>query len=63
MAEVSVRDQILRAVAELPSDVSFEEVMEQIFILQKVERGRRQIAGGEGVPHEEARRQMKRWHE
>lgn len=63
MPDVSVKDRVRRALEEMPNDVSFEEVMERIFILQKVERGRQQIAAGEGIPHEEARRQMKRWHD
>ena len=63
MTETTVRDQVLRAVLEMPSDVTFEEVMERVYMLQKIERGRQQIAAGQGIPHEEAKRQMKRWHE
>lgn len=63
MTETSVRDRVLRAVEEMPSDVTFEEVMERVYMLQKIERGRQQIAAGEGIPHEEAKRRMKRWHE
>lgn len=47
----------------MPSDVTFDDVMERVYMLQKIERGRRQIAAGEGIPHEEAKRRMKRWHE
>lgn len=47
----------------MPSDITFEEVLERIYMLQKIERGRQQIAAGEGISHEEAKRQMKRWHE
>ncbi len=63
MSETTVRDRVLRAVEEMPSDITFEEVMERIYMLQKIERGRQQIAAGEGIPHDEAQRQMKRWHE
>ena len=63
MPDVNVKDRVRRAIEEMPDDVSFEDVIERIFILQKVERGRQQIAAGEGIPHEEARRQMKRWHD
>lgn len=62
MSEASVRDRVLRAVEEMPSDITFEEVMERIFLLQKIERGRQQIAAGEGIPHAEAKRRMKQWH-
>jgi hypothetical protein len=63
MAEPTIKDRVLRALEEMPSDVTFEDVMERIFILQKVERGRQQLAAGEGIPHAEAKQRMKRWHE
>ena len=62
MTEATAKDRVLRAVAEMPSDVTFEDIMERVYLLQKVERGRRQIADGEAIPHEEAQRRMKRWH-
>lgn len=63
MTGTTVRDRVLRAVEEMSSDASFDDVMERVYILQKIERGREQIAAGQGVPHAEAKRQMKRWHE
>ncbi|GAB5520910.1 MAG: hypothetical protein RhofKO_31610 [Rhodothermales bacterium] len=58
----TIRDQVLRAVEEMPSDVTFDEVMDRIYMLQKIETGRRQLEAGEGIPHDEAKRTMKRWH-
>ena len=62
MAETTARDRVLRIIEEMPSDASLDDVMERVYILQKVERGRQQIAAGQGVPHTDARQQMKRWH-
>lgn len=63
MDETSVRDQVLRAVEKMSADVTFEDVMDLLYVLQKVERGRRQITTGEGVSHDDAKRLMKRWRE
>jgi hypothetical protein len=63
MASSTVRDHVVRSVREMPEDATFEAIMERIYMLQKVERGRMQIERGEGIPHDEAKRQMKRWHE
>ena len=62
MAETTARDRVLRIIEEMPSDASLDDVMERVYILQKVERGRQQIAAGQGVPHTDAHQQMKRWH-
>jgi predicted transcriptional regulator len=63
MDTTTVKERILRALEEMPSDATFDDVMERIFILQKVERGRQQIAAGQGIPHAEAKQRIKRWHE
>lgn len=63
MTEISVRDRVLRAVEDMPGDTTFEDVMERVYMLQKIERGRRQTAEGNGVPREAAKHNMKRWHE
>ena len=63
MTETTVRDRVIRAVQEMPTDTTYEDVLERVYMIQKIERGRQQIADGQGIPHPEARRQMKRWHE
>jgi hypothetical protein len=63
MSKVTARERVLRTVEEMPPDVTFDDVTARIYLLQKIERGRVQIASGEGVPHAQARREMKRWHE
>ena len=58
----SVKSKVLKAVEQLPADVTYEDVMERLYILYKVERGLAQIEAGEGIAHEEAQKQMKTWH-
>ena len=60
MALPSVKQDALRAIEQLPSDASLEEVMERLYFMHKVERGLRQIAAGQVVSHEEAKRRLKR---
>ena len=64
MTDTSVRDRVLRAVQEMPTDTTYEgRLWNGSILIQKIERGRQQIADGQGIPHAEAKRQMKRWHE
>jgi predicted transcriptional regulator len=62
MIEASVKDKVRKAVEELPANASFEDAMERLYILYKVEQGRRQLEEGEGIPHEEAKKRVKKWH-
>ncbi|HUT02802.1 MAG TPA: hypothetical protein VM163_02795 [bacterium] len=56
-----VKEQILNAVKDLPSDASFEDAMERLYLLYKIQRGVAQADAGETVTHEEARERLKKW--
>lgn len=56
----NVKQDALRAIEQLPSDASVEEVMERLYFMDKVERGLRQIAAGQVVSHEGAKRRLER---
>lgn len=46
---------------ELPDDASYQDAMERLYLLYKVQRGISQLDAGQGIPHEEARRRMAKW--
>ena len=61
-SDPTAKRRVLRAVEEMEDDATYEDVMERVYLLQKIERGRRQVEAGEGVPHDDARAAVKRWH-
>ncbi|TAL22564.1 MAG: hypothetical protein EPN94_10850 [Nitrospirae bacterium] len=61
MPNVSVKEKVLKAVQELPSDVTFEDTIEKLYFLYKVERGLQQADSGQKISHEEAKLRMKKW--
>ena len=63
MTETTVKQKVLKAVTELPPDATFEDAMERLYLLYKVEQGHRQIEAGQGIPHAEAKKRIKTWHE
>ncbi len=44
----------------LPDDCSVEDVLYHLYVLQAVERGQADAAGGRTVPHAEVERAMRR---
>jgi len=62
MTETTVKDKVLKAVNDLPADATYEDAMERLYVLYKVEQGLRQLEEGQGIPHEEAKRRIKTWH-
>jgi len=58
MAVESTRERILEAVRNLPPDATFEDAIERIVFLMKVEEGLTELDAGEGVPHEQVKQQL-----
>ena len=55
------KEKILKAVQELPSNTSIEDIMERLYLLYKIERGIEQADAGKKISQEEAKEQMKKW--
>jgi len=55
------KEKILKAVQELPSNTSIEDIMERLYLLYKIERGIEQAEAGKKISQEEAKEQMKKW--
>ena len=58
MGRMSLKQEILQAVQELPDGASIEDAMERLYFLAKVERGLAQSEGGRTIPHAEVRKRL-----
>jgi predicted transcriptional regulator len=58
MATDTMKQKILQVVQGLPDTATFEDAIERLCFLAKVEEGIRQSDNGETVPHAEAVRQL-----
>ena len=54
------KQKALDAIERLPSDATYEDAMERLYFLAKVERGLEAADRGDVVSHEEARRRLLR---
>ncbi len=53
MTHASVKQRALDAVATLPEDATFEDAMDRLYFLAKIERGMAQAEAGELIAHDE----------
>ena len=62
---MTIKDEIVRLMQDLPDEATEEETineaMDRLYLLYRVLRGDKQIAEGEGIPHEEVRQRMLEW--
>jgi predicted transcriptional regulator len=56
-----MKQEILRALQDLPDDASIEEAIERLYLLYKVDRGLKQADAGQIVTQPEAKARMKKW--
>ncbi len=61
LASVNTKDQMLKAIQDLPEDASVEDAMERLYLIYKVESGIAQADAGQKVSQAEAYRRMARW--
>ena len=58
---MTTKQKVIRAVQSLPDDASFEDAMERLFFLAKIEKGLRQADAGQTIHHEKVKQKMKKW--
>lgn len=55
------KEKVQQVVCELPEEVDVDTLVEKLYLLEKLDLGEQQIARGEGIPHEEAKKRLKKW--
>ena len=58
---MSQKESILEAIRRLPDDTSFDEVIEEIRILQRIEEGEKAADEGRVRAHEDVRALIRSW--
>ena len=58
---MTTKEEILKVVKNLPPDSSVEDVMEQLYLLYKIETGIKQANAGKKVTHKVAKDRLKKW--
>jgi predicted transcriptional regulator len=57
-APQTTRDRILDALHDLPVDTTFDDAIERLVFLAKIDAGLTELDEGKGLPHEEVRRRL-----
>jgi predicted transcriptional regulator len=55
------KELVLDAISELPDEASLNEIAERVEFLAAIQKGIDQLDRGEGIPHEEIKRQLAAW--
>jgi hypothetical protein len=58
MATQTSREQIVEAMQDLPKDATFDDAIERLILLAKIDAGFRELDSGKGIPHDEVKRRL-----
>ena len=51
----------LNALEKLPGDATYDDIMYELYVLQKIERGQEDVRQRRIVSHKNARKHLQRW--
>lgn len=54
----NARERILEALQDLPDDATFDDAIERLVFLAKIDAGLAELDAGKGLPHEEVKRRL-----
>jgi len=58
MSSQTTKDRILQALQDLPPDATFDDAIERLVFLAKIDSGLTELDSGEGIPHDEVKRRL-----
>jgi predicted transcriptional regulator len=57
----TVKQSAIKAIQDLPENSSYEDIMEKLFFMEKVESGLKEIEEGQTVTHEDVKKRLSKW--
>ncbi|MDB5313498.1 MAG: hypothetical protein JWO38_7700 [Gemmataceae bacterium] len=57
----TTRDAVVEMIRKMPDDATLADIMDALFVRQKIEEGIRQADAGQAIPHEEATQRLAKW--
>lgn len=58
---LTTKEAVISLVKKLPDNSTLEDIMEHLYVKQKILKGQKQLEAGQFYTHEEAKEQMEEW--
>lgn len=57
----AIKESVISIVKDMPENSTLEDIMESLYVKQKILKGQKQLESGQFYTHEEAKEIMKEW--
>lgn len=61
MPPATAKQDVAQLLAQLPDDATLEDIQYHVYVLEKIQRGRADIAAGRSYTTEQVRQRLARW--
>lgn len=61
MSSATAKQEVAQLLAQLPDDATLEDIQYHVYVLEKIKRGRADVAAGRSHTPEQARERLGRW--
>ncbi|HUE73209.1 MAG TPA: hypothetical protein VMP01_20150 [Pirellulaceae bacterium] len=57
----TLKEEVIDLIRKLPDDATLTDIVEELYVRQKIEKGIAQLDAGESLSTEEVRQRLSRW--
>ncbi|MBI5195282.1 MAG: hypothetical protein HZA10_03050 [Nitrospirae bacterium] len=57
----TIKESVISLVKDMPENSTLEDIMESLYVKQKILKGQKQLETGQFYTHEEAKEMMREW--
>jgi hypothetical protein len=57
----TIKDTVISMLKDMPENATLEDIMESLYVKQKILKGQKQLESGQFYTHEEAKELLKEW--
>jgi hypothetical protein len=57
----TLKQEVIKAISTLPENVSIDDIMYRVYVIEKVRKGKEAVKEGETVSVDELKREIKKW--
>ena len=58
---MTVKDHAVNLINSLPSKATMDDIIHALYVQAKFQHGEQEIKQKKGIPHEEAKKRLRRW--
>lgn len=57
----TIKEEAIRIISNLPDDVSIDDIMYKLYVVEKVRKGKKDISSGKYISSDDLRQEVDKW--